>query len=270
MRVECNRCRCTKRSWTKNGRLWEKKQKHCDADNPADQDYGDQWDHVALAAESRLVVSMVPGKRTVENTDELVKDFAERTGDKPPALVTSDQYAPYATTLAKQYSRVVTPSKTGKVGRPQQPYSVPVPDLVYATVHKEREKGRVVEVTQKLVYGTEEQLEAALATSTVSTTVNTSFIERYNGTDRNFNARKVRDTYAFSKDRQVHEAASWIGVTVYNFCRPHRGLAIKGKDGTQQRTPAMAAGLASRTLSLTDIMHTQLFDWTSATRSDCS
>jgi hypothetical protein len=247
-----------------------KKKKNCDAENPADQDYGDQWDHVALAAESRLVVSMVPGKRTIENTTELFKDFAERRGGEPPALVTSDQYAPYATTLANQYSEVVTPPKTGKVGRPQQPYTVPVPDLVYATVHKEREKGRVVEVTQKLVYGTDEQLEAALAISTVSKTINTSFIERYNGTDRNFNARKVRDTYAFSKDSQVHEANSWIGVTVYNFCRPHRGLAIKGKDGTQQRTPAMAAGLAPRPLSLTDIMHTPLFDWSSAAHSACS
>jgi hypothetical protein len=249
----------------------KKNRKNCDADNPDDQDYGDQWDHVALAAETRLVVSMVPGKRTGQNTAELVKDFAARTGGNPPALVTSDEYAPYATALANQYSEVVTPPKTGKAGRPQQPYAVPVPDLVYATVHKEREKGRVVEVTQKLVYGTEEQLEAALASSTVSTTINTSFVERYNGTDRNFNSRKVRDTYAFSKERQVHEAASWIGVTVYNFCRPHRGLSIKGKDGTlQQRTPAMAAGLASRPLSLTDVMHTQLFDWSSATRRDGS
>lgn len=102
----------------KNGRLWEKKQKNCDADNLADQDYGDQWDHVALAAESRLVVSMVPGKRTGQNTVELVKDFAARTGGQPPALVTSDEYAPYATTLAKQYSEVVTPPQDRKSGSP--------------------------------------------------------------------------------------------------------------------------------------------------------
>jgi hypothetical protein len=214
---------------------------------------------------------MVPGKRTSDRTAELVKDFASRTGGKPPELVTSDEYAPYATALAHQYSRVVTPGKTGKVGRPQMPYTEPIADLVYATVHKEREKGRVVQVTQKLVYGTEKQLKAALAASRVSTTVNTSFVERYNGTDRNFNARKVRDTYAFSKEREQHEAASWIGVTVYNFCRPHRGLAIKGKDGViKQRTPAMAAGLVSQPLSLTDIMHAQLFDWSPALQWDGS
>ena len=220
---------------------------------------------MALAAESRLVVSMVPGKRTGENTTGLVKDFAQRTGGKPPPLVTSDEYAPYATALAEQYSTLIIPPRTGLPGRPQQSYRVPLPDLVYATVHKEREKGRVVEVTRRLVYGTQAQLDAVLENSTVSKTVNTSFVERYNGTDRCFNSRKARDTYAFSKDRELHEAASWIGVTTYNFCRPNRGLAIKGSDGrVQQRTPAMAAGLASRLLSLTDIMHTQLFAWSIA------
>lgn len=203
---------------------------------------------------------MIPGKRTGKNTAALVSDFAQRTGGNPPSLVTSDEHAPYATALAEQYSQIIVPPRTGKPGRPQLPYQVPLPELVYATVHKEREKGRVVKVTQRLIYGTQEQLDDALKTSSVSKTVNTSFIERYNGTDRCFNARKVRDTYSFSKERDLHEAASWIGVTAYNFCRPNRGLSLKGEDGrVQQRTPAMAAGLASKPLSLLDIIHTQLF-----------
>jgi hypothetical protein len=203
---------------------------------------------------------MVPGKRTGQNTARLVADFAERTGGTPPALITSDEYAPYATALAAQYSEVVIPPHTGKPGRPAQPYTVPSDDLVYATVRKKREKGRVVEVTRKLVYGTQGQMEAALAASTVSSTVNTSFVERYNGTDRHFNARKVRDTYAFSKDRAVHESASWIGVTVYNFCRPQRALAPSGheREHGQWRTPAVVAGLATATLTLFDIVKTPL------------
>jgi hypothetical protein len=208
---------------------------------------------------------MVPGKRTGENTADLVSDFAQRTGGRPPALITSDEYAPYATALANQYFEEVTPPRTGAPGRPKAPYTVPAPDLVYATVRKERKKGRVVEVTRTLVYGTQEQLDAALASSAVSRSINTSFVERYNGTDRCFNSRKVRDTYAFSKELELHEAASWIGVTTYNFCRPHRGLALKTKKGrTQPRTPAMAARLAAKPLALTDIMHTQLFAWSQA------
>jgi hypothetical protein len=260
MTVEFRACRCTRRSSTRSGRSWEKKQKNCNPDDPRDADCGDQWDHVALAAESRLVVSMVPGKRTAENTSLLNADFAERTGEKPPPLCTSDEYAPYATALSKQYSDIVTPERTGRPGRPRQPYNAPMPELTYATVHKTRKKGRIVAVTQTLVYGTQERLDAALANSTASTTINTSFVERYNGTDRHFNSRKTRSTYAFSKERELHEAASWLGVTAYNFCRTHTGLAVRTKNGgIMQRTPAMAAGLSQKPLSLADIMHTQLF-----------
>jgi hypothetical protein len=38
---------------------------------------------VALDPEHRLVVSVVPGKRTVENVEALVQDFKERTEGRP-------------------------------------------------------------------------------------------------------------------------------------------------------------------------------------------
>lgn len=41
---------------------------------------------------------------------------------------------------------------------------------------------------------------AALGMSRVGRAINTSFLERQNGTDRYRNARKVRKTYRFSKD----------------------------------------------------------------------
>ena len=58
-----------------------KKEKHCDPADPADAKQGDNWDHVALDPEHRLVVSVVPGKRTVENVEALVQDFKERTAN---------------------------------------------------------------------------------------------------------------------------------------------------------------------------------------------
>src|SRR5262245_47223481 len=66
-----------------------------------------------------------------------------------------------------------------------------------------------------------------------------------NGTDRNRNARKVRKTYCFSKDWWVHEAVSRLTLCSYNFCWPVRTLRERDGEGKwQQRTPAMAAGLA--------------------------
>ena len=52
-----------------------KKEKHCDPDKAADRQQGDNWDHVAFDPEHRLVVSVVPGKRTEDKTHELVQDF---------------------------------------------------------------------------------------------------------------------------------------------------------------------------------------------------
>jgi len=72
-----------------------KKQKHCDPTDPDDAKQGDNWDHVALDPEHRLVVSVVPGKRTVENVEALVQDFKERTECRPMNLITSDEYKPY-------------------------------------------------------------------------------------------------------------------------------------------------------------------------------
>ncbi len=61
-----------------------KKSKRCDPLDPADKHKGDQWDHTALDVDSRMVVSLVIGKRSRENLEEVVADFADRTGGAPP------------------------------------------------------------------------------------------------------------------------------------------------------------------------------------------
>jgi hypothetical protein len=54
-----------------------KKQANCEE---ADTRHGDCWDHVALDAEHRLVLSVVPGKRSVANLRKLLVDLKRRTG----------------------------------------------------------------------------------------------------------------------------------------------------------------------------------------------
>jgi hypothetical protein len=63
-------------------------------------------------------------------------------------------------------------------GRPASPGAPPPPDLCYAVIVKEREHGRVVKVTTRIVYGSEQQVAAALNASPVSTTINTDGVER--------------------------------------------------------------------------------------------
>lgn len=65
-------------------RFVEKKQKNCDDSNDADAEAGDQWDHTAIDVDSRFVVSLAVGKRDGDILQEVVRDFAERTGEAPP------------------------------------------------------------------------------------------------------------------------------------------------------------------------------------------
>jgi hypothetical protein len=190
------------------------------------------------------VLSVVPGKRTEDKVQQLVRDFKERTGGRLMNLLTSDEYAPYKAAIFEAYAVALEQPRTGRPGRPKKPRKVLPKGLTYATVHKERANGRVVKVTTRVVFGTVAAVVAALALSLVSKVVNTVFIERHNGSDRNRNRRKVRKTCCFSKDWQVHEAMTYFTMYSYNFCWPVRTLRVKaGAKGYQQRTPAMAAGL---------------------------
>jgi hypothetical protein len=228
-----------------------KKEKHCDRSDPDDDGCGDCWDHVALDAESRLVLSVVPGRRSEEQTLLLVQDVAARTGGEPLALFTSDENPAYAGALLEVYGEWTQPQRQGARGRHPEPVKVAPQELTYATVHKTRENNRVVKVEARVVYGSVAAVQAALDNSSVSESVNTVYVERQNGTDRNRNARKVRKSYCFSKDRQVHEALTYFTMYSYNFCWPVRTLRQEiGEKRYRQRTPAMAAGLADHVWSL--------------------
>ena len=165
----------------------------------------------------------------------------------------------YAEVLMKQFGETVIPPRTGKPGRPARHDKRWPKGAVYATVNKTYRKGRVAAVTGTIVHGTPEDLAQALAASTASATVNTSFVERHNGTDRSFNARKRCKTYEFSKDLVVHMAVSWWVLFCYNFHHIHRSLGIRQPDGKlKHQTPAMAASLTTAPLTMHGILSTQL------------
>jgi len=202
---------------------------------------------VALDPESRLVLAVVPGARDAEGVEEVVGEVKDRTGGRVLDLVTSDDYPAYETALLDAYGQEVATRATGRPSRKIVPEKVPPTGMNYATVEKRREKGRVVEIVTRVVFGTMAAIEAVLARSGVSRRINTSFLERQNATDRHHNARKVRKTYTFSKDWRVHESMTYFTMYSYNFCWPVRTLAEPDEHGTiRKQTPAMAAGLADR------------------------
>jgi IS1 family transposase len=227
-----------------------KKEKNCDPDDPRDDDKGDDWDHTAVDPEHRLLLVVVPGERSAENCKKAVREVHERTKGKGAMLLTSDAYPAYATAIEEVYGEWVQPERKPGPGRPPRPRLELPCGLVYATVQKRREKGRVVEVIKAVVFGMACLLDCWLRRSSVSNTINTSFVERNNATDRRQNGRKQRKTYCFSKSKRMHDAATYFVSYSYNFCWPVRTLRVEGEEGWQARTPAMAAGLADHVWSL--------------------
>jgi hypothetical protein len=184
-----------------------------------------------------LVLSVVVGKRIAENALLLLADVKARRGGRVPELITSDECPAYPEALLAIVGEPVVPPRTGKPGRPAGPRLLPPAGMSHATVHKSRAKGRVVSVESRVVTGT---LPAGAK-------VSTSHLERQNATDRHRNARKGRKTDRFSKDWDVHAALTAFTLSSDNFCWPVRTLRQRDEVGRwQQRTPAMAAGLADQ------------------------
>jgi len=203
------------------------------------------------------MVSLIPGKRTAENAEAVVSDFARRTNHVIPRLITTDEYAPYRGAIVQTYGQPVPAVAHQGPGRPPKPErSVPT-SLLYVTVRKTREKGRVVDVRLERIFGSEEDLEAALALSSVSRHVNTSFVERCHATSRHLNSRKRRKAYTFSKDPEIHANFGYFIATVYNWIRPHRGLRVGRGDAPHAfLTPAVAAGLSDHHWTFDELVAT--------------
>lgn len=247
--------------------MWGKKDKNCDPDNAADHARGSWWDHVLLDTESRLIVSLAVGRRTLETLVSAWADFYRRTDGNLPALVTTDEYSAYPTALVRTYGVPKEALELSAEEKKERDYaSMPAvyfpEEINHATVHKERSSGRVVKVEKRIVRGTPKAVDAALKGGSTAPTINVSYVERCHGTQRHFNARKARKVYTFSKVLSFHMALTWLCVVYYNFGWAVRTLRQKVQADPpryEYRTPAMVAGVADHQWTLKEILTRPLF-----------
>ena len=227
-----------------------KKEKNLKDSDPFD--YGDAYSLTAIKPDTRLFISHYEGKRTAEDAKELFKDIErKRSIASSIPVFTSDNWSPFEEGLAYVYSFQETPP-----GRRPLPVLIPYSNLKYARICKRREKGRVVEIVEEIVFGEPEEVLRLLGADSGGR-INTSYVERLNLSIRNSLARFIRRGMNCSKDLEIHSIAIDFFQAWYNFVKPHKSLRLELKEGNRKwmkRTPAMAEGLTDHIWSLSELL----------------
>ena len=117
----------------------------------------------------------------------------------------------------------------------------------------------------KIIFGTHDDIVAQLESSPVSSSINTSFVERDNLTQRQSNRRLTRKSNGFSKEIEWFEKQLWLSLAYYHLALPHHSLRQKLSkpeptkgNGSQKRwkpvTPAMAAGITDHVWTTKELL----------------
>lgn len=182
------------------------------------EEFGDAYCFTAVERDSKLLVAWHLGKRCPTDTDAFATKLSAATVGR--FQLTTDGYGPY---------QVAVPWRlAGRVD-----YGVLV--KVYTNTNEGRySPGEVTHTRTAVSLGNPDEKRIC-----------TSHVERSNLTIRMAIRRYTRLTNAFSKKWDNHEAMLALFFAYYNFCRVH---------STLKTTPAVAAGIASGTWSVADLL----------------
>jgi len=182
-----------------------------------------QWEAEVIDPESKFVVSQVQGRRDEALIRRLLEDASQRLANRHHLVLFTDGEASYASLFPEFFGQAYRPSRQGSRGRfPEVRYRIPR-TLAHVQIVKHREGQRVVAVDIRYAHGSQRCVQQALD-HLGYTKPNTSAIERRNGTARRMSAHQVRKSLAFARRDDTKFALGWWGLTVYNWCRPHRSL----------------------------------------------
>lgn len=210
------------------------------------------WVALAIMVPTRLwIAGGVSKKRDSDLIDRLMEQVRRCCKAMTAILICTDGFAAYPKSILRAFREKV-----------KNPYGIGAsrkevwPRVYIGTVIKYTVKRRVIEVVRWMTHGQWRKAKKLLKSSKGGKKLNTSFIERLNGTFRERLAsftRKCR--HAASKMETVHTGMYLIGCT-YNFCFAHHELSKSQKKGGFGRpcTPAMASGLTDHVWSVRELL----------------
>jgi hypothetical protein len=142
-----------------------------------------EWLHTAIAMRSRFMLWVHWGPRTQESAALLIAQVAARLCGLPVWL--SDGWKAYPAALVQVLGRVSQRRRRGTRGRHPKPRLVPPRALFYGQVVKMRDaKGKLLRVVSRVVYGGPRRFVREMAHRGLGTTIQTAFMERWDGTLR--------------------------------------------------------------------------------------
>jgi len=229
-----------------------------------------QWVWVAMDPESKLVLALDVGERTLAMAQRVVHQVAQVLAPDCAPLFLTDGFRAYLTALLTHYGQWVQPSRRQATGPAPKPRWMPRPQLLYAQVVKTMRRRRLVRVTHRVVFGTMDRVQQVLAAC--GWQINTSFVERLNLTIRQHVAAVGRRVSTLCKGEDGVRQQLVLYHVYYNFCLPHASvrhplLQAEPTHGTgsakcwQPRTPAMAAGLTDHVWTLREVLLFRVPPW---------
>jgi hypothetical protein len=159
-------------------------------------------------------------------------------------LLLADDHPPYRNAIMQVFGVVKHGRRRQGRGRKKNPKLKPPPGLQVGIVKKIRDaKGNLVKVSRKAFQGCVGDIERLIRKLGIGTRINTSHMERLNGTIRTQQqGRMGRRSRNASRLSCMLEYALWLWRDLYNWHRVHASL--------HGRTPAMALGLAKDVWSM--------------------
>src|SRR5262252_6205862 len=211
-----------------------------------------QWVWVAMDPESKLLLALDVGDRTLAMAQRFVHHVVQLLAPDCAPLFLTDGLREYMTALLTHYGSWVQPPRRQDKGPTPKPRWMPVPQLLYAQVVKTVRRRRLVDVQHRVVFGSLEAINNVLAAC--GWQINTAFVERLNLTIRQHVAAVGRRVSTLCKGEDGLRQQLVLYQVYYNFCLPHASLRLPlpqpepthGSGSAkrwQPRTPAMAAGL---------------------------
>jgi hypothetical protein len=228
------------------------------------------WVWVAMAPESKLLLALDVGERTLAMAQRVVHHVAHVLAPDCAPLFVTDGFREYLTALLTHYGQWVQPARRYATGPLPTPRWMPLPALLYAQVIKMTRRRRLVEVRHRVVFGTKTAVEQVLAAC--GWQLNTSFVERLNLSLRQHVAAIGRRTSTLCKGEEGLRQQLAVYHAYYNFCLPHASLRQplpqpESTNGTgsprlwRLGTPAMAAGLTDRVWTLREVLMFRVPPW---------